>query len=274
MLQVNRRRLEVMIAPAQQRDGLGGALFELLEAELREAGIRSVEARVSSERSEALAFLHRRGFTEKERVWTLLLDLNTADFSGLAALTGDLHSRGVDLGTLTEERRRDGACYRKLHELWNAVAADQPTYDPSTSPPYEAFVAWLSDPARLADACIVARRGDRYVGMSMLTRRQGDDAWLTQNVTGTVRDWRRQGVAMALKLRAMQFAKRNGYRTIITKNHSDNLPMLALNEKLGFRRGSGRVTLEKMLTRRHEAGAAYPAEKMANPRRAGSPLSP
>jgi RimJ/RimL family protein N-acetyltransferase len=66
-------------------------------------------------------------------------------------------------------------------------------------------------------------------------------------VTGVDPAFRGRGVAVALKLRTIEFAQRNGYERISTWVESNNPSMLAVNEKLGFVRGGGYIVLEKRI---------------------------
>jgi len=70
---------------------------------------------------------------------------------------------------------------------------------------------------------------------------------VSQGFTGVRREYRRQGVATALKVRAVEYAARRGFRTIRALNHPSHAPLLALNERLGFRRLFSHVTLERCL---------------------------
>ena len=247
MIQVKRRWLQVMVHPERQRQGMGNALFTCLMDDMAEMGVASVEARVAENRGEGFAFLRKRGFVEQVRVWTLLLTLSEADPAASQSVFARLEARGITIATLVEERMNTPDCYRKIHQLWNVIAADQPMYDPATEPPFEPFVQWLERPGGLPGACFIAKDGNEYVGMSMLVPRAAKPGWLTQNITGARREYRRLGVATALKVRTIEFARRHGYAGIVTKNDSNNAAMLALNEKLGFRRQVGWVTLEKPL---------------------------
>ncbi len=60
-------------------------------------------------------------------------------------------------------------------------------------------------------------------------------------------DHRRRGIALALKLRAVEHARARGYRAIKTHSNAINTGMLALNTALGFRPGPAMVTFELLL---------------------------
>ena len=71
-----------------------------------------------------------------------------------------------------------------------------------------------------------------YVAQSNLWKTDGD--YLHVGMTGTRRAYRRKGLALALKLRTMEFAKANGVKELRTGNESNNRAMLAINEAMGF----------------------------------------
>jgi len=61
---------------------------------------------------------------------------------------------------------------------------------------------------------------------------ESDDA---ENVmTAVKRNWRRRGVASALKASQLAAAKAAGFRGIVTLNETRNEPMRRLNERLGY----------------------------------------
>lgn len=65
-------------------------------------------------------------------------------------------------------------------------------------------------------------------------------------VTATRREYRRRGLATALKLHIIQFAKAHGVQEIFTTNDSQN-PMYQLNLALGFKPQPSWVRVEKQL---------------------------
>jgi len=57
---------------------------------------------------------------------------------------------------------------------------------------------------------------------------------LRTGVTGVRREYRRRNIALALKVRALEFGKSQGYRQVITENEINNQGMIAINDRLGF----------------------------------------
>ena len=58
-------------------------------------------------------------------------------------------------------------------------------------------------------------------------------AW--HGMTAVARDWRGRGVASALKRATIAWAAANGIEALETANDTDNAPMRAVNERLGYR---------------------------------------
>ncbi len=66
------------------------------------------------------------------------------------------------------------------------------------------------------------------------------------SVTGVRPEYRRQGIATALKVRTITYAQRHGVKEIMTNNDLQN-PMYQLNLRLGFRALPAWVRVEKAL---------------------------
>jgi RimJ/RimL family protein N-acetyltransferase len=54
-------------------------------------------------------------------------------------------------------------------------------------------------------------------------------------MTATLPEYRRNGLALAVKSAAARWAAANGFERIVTENDADNVGMLAINRKLGYR---------------------------------------
>ncbi len=98
------------------------------------------------------------------------------------------------------------------------------------------------------NAAIVAENdaGD-WVGMSIVGFQEHTNIGWT-SMTGVLPAYRGQGLALALKLRAIDAALARGCPLILTENHEDNAPMRAINRKLGFVPDAPGVSYTKTLT--------------------------
>ena len=103
-------------------------------------------------------------------------------------------------------------------------------------PAYNAREAlmWLEMPYVFPDAYFIAKRGDEYIGVSDVSLFEAMPGGLTQGFTGVRREYRRRGLATALKLHGIVYAQSHGYRIIQTFNKPQQMAIRALNEKLGF----------------------------------------
>jgi RimJ/RimL family protein N-acetyltransferase len=176
------------------------------------------------------------------------LNVAEADLSALQPATGQLESSGITITTFAEERIKDAElALHRLHEFLNEVKADDPGRQPFVPVPYESVVHWFGRKYVLPDACFIAKRGDEYIGFTDLNHIEPIPHGIMHGFTGVARQFRRQGVATALKLRAIEYACQHGYQTMRAFNLPGQQAALALNEKLGFRRVFGYVTVEKFI---------------------------
>jgi mycothiol synthase len=199
-------------------------------------------------------FFRRRGFAEKARNWESRLDLTTADSAKYAGYIHSALKQGITFTTLAEEQHRGQDALRKIHELVQLISADMPREAEFTPLTFEDWVTYsLKNPQLLPEGYILAMHGPDYVGMSDVHRIDTQPGVLNQDDTGVRREYRGRGIATALKLKVIEYGKKNGYRMIKTWNDSINAPMLAVNTKLGFKRQVGWIMMEKILS--SESGA-------------------
>jgi len=237
-------RIFMVSDPRWLKTGVGDLLLERLTADLIEAGAVTVSCREYSSQSELLEFLKANGFVETGRLLDLRLDLAET----LPSSDGPKDS-GITISTLAEERVNDPLWLEKLHDLSTALYLDDAGRGPLAPPAYfrrEALL-WLERPYVLPAGYFIAKDGDRYIGQTDVNLLDPVPGGVTQGFTGVLREYRRQGIATALKLRAIHYARERGYRIIQSFNRPVNAEMLALNEKLGFRTLFSYVTLEKCL---------------------------
>jgi predicted GNAT family acetyltransferase len=90
-----------------------------------------------------------------------------------------------------------------------------------------------------------AQNPETYIGHSHLMKMESDSDILIQGLTATLGEFRGKGVATALKVKGIEYAKRNGYIGIFTSHRDTNIPMKTVNDKLGFLPSYNEVRLEK-----------------------------
>jgi len=177
------------------------------------------------------------------------LEVASADVALFLHVVEKAKDRGITITSLAEERSRDPRCVEKLYELTTILHEDDPARGPFALPAYNAREAllWLEMPYVLPDAYFIARHGELYVGVSDVSLFEAVPGGLTQGFIGVRREYRRQGIATALKLHAIEYARLHEYKIIQSFNRPIQSAILALNQKLGFQVLSTNVTLEKCL---------------------------
>ena len=231
-------RYGVMLAvhPDHTRQGIGAALAQTLDAHLRGRGAREVLAGAYEDEPHAVRFLAARGFDEVVREFDNVLtlaDFVLAQWETQKQLPGGF--RHVTLTRLMGEQGEEAAL-SAFGACFNAGRADEPR--PVDAKPYTLgdLRAYVQHPSALPDGIHLALTDTGEVAaLSEIWLDLSDPTRLNTGLTATARNHRRKGLALALKLRALDVALARGVQTVWTTNATTNAPMLALNERLGFR---------------------------------------
>ncbi len=243
-----RFRMDLIVAQAWRRQGIGDALLQRLIATLRTQNAEIVQARTRDDRPESLAFLMHRGFTETNRMIHLRLSVANASIAPLAILTAGLNAQGVRVVTLDRELVHTADCTAQIQQLIRATTPDRVSdpfrvgSDTELCSVEEANRIWESYQLLRPDAFFLAKQGEGYIGLSFLGP-QGVTGAVVQGDTAVHSNWRRKGIATLLKLHTIGYAQQHGFAEITTSTASSG--MLALNERLGFRQEWMEVRLVK-----------------------------
>lgn len=242
----------VNVHPEQRNRGVGSALYDLTLQTLAPFDPLLVRTRVREDMTPGLAFVRNRGFVEEMRDWESRLAVTAFDFAPFTEASERVGAQGITIKTLAElaaDPDRD----HKAYALDMAITADMPSPDPFTAPPFEHWAKnILENPDFLPEAWFIARNdAGEYVGLSVLWRSQASDDLYT-GATGVRRAYRRRGIALALKLRAIAYAKSIGCPTIKTWNEVNNRGMLSINEALGFAKQPVWIQMVKTITKESE----------------------
>jgi mycothiol synthase len=211
------------VVPEHRSKGVGEALYRELSRHLYALGKAACATSSWTDDEATLAFLQNRGFAEVDRFEFVRLELQASESYEAGP------PPGVTIVPLAE---RPGS-ERELFEVHREAIADLPSTDDLT-PEYDSFYSWeLAHPSRRFDLSFIALHDDEVIGYAILgALPASDDA---ENVmTAVKRNWRRRGVASALKAAQLAAARTAGFRGIVTLNDSRNEPMRKLNERLGY----------------------------------------
>lgn len=238
--------LSLHVLPEWRRRGVGTALYETLTEAIAPFDPMTYKAATIETQADGMAFLARRGFVETLREWESRLKVADFDPARFPDEGDRLAAQGLRLATLAALRAQDPDADRKLYVLDDITGADIPSDDAHVQPPFETWQAMLlKNPGFRPEAFFIAVAPDgSYAGVSMLFHPLAGEH-LNTGLTGVHPAWRRKGVARALKLRAIAYAKALGVPEIRTENASTNAGMLAINEALGFVRHPAWVSFEK-----------------------------
>jgi len=228
--------VEVAVNHAYLQQGIGKALYDTVIDALRPLDPIRLDMWSRDDMPCRVRFLRERGFVENFRVWTSELDLRAFDPSRFAHHVDAVFKQGVTI-TTRAVMGDSSEQMKKLFDLQLAVRDDVPIPPDEERQPF-VYEEWLENhdhPTRIDDGYFVAIADGQYVGVTNLWQSPEPDTIRT-GLTAVRREYRRRGIAIALKVRALAFAKEQGYRRTVTDNASMNEPMLAINEQLGFRK--------------------------------------
>ena len=242
--------LGVHVRPDRRGEGIATATTAHIRETLAPLNPTSLVTYCREDHPAGVAFLTEADFVEIMREWESVLDVESFDPAPFAEARNRPLAAGIRLTTLAEEQNRIGIePARKL--LWTLdenVGPDVPSDSPEITPPFEEWEKILMSGLgfRAESFFLAVEPGGEYVGVSMLFHNQATPD-LATGLTGVRRDWRRHGIALALKLMAIDYAKALGTPKVRTENATTNRPMLSINEALGFEKEPAHICYKKIL---------------------------
>ena len=239
------------VLPEARRNGVGSALLARLADHASGLDVPRAGAHVADAGSQA--FAERFGFEEIDRQVEQVIRLGpqcrraepartrhwpVVPRSGHESASRVWHRKelpdGVEVTTIAAQPELLEAAYPLAVQGWSDFAAAEPVTI--------SLEDWLRDEATLPEGSFVAFAEGEIVGYSGLCRHD-DDGVAEDGLTVVRRDWRRRGLALALKSLELEWAAADGYREVITWTQQRNDGMRALNEALGYGYRSVSVTM-------------------------------
>lgn len=235
--------IHAAVHPDHRRRGLGAALYDRVLETLSPHRPTDLIASTHDDQTDTPGFLARRGFDIVLRRPVLRLDVRSFDRD---CVRSDTLHEGIVISPLSDLMTTVPDWKRRCWELDWEIVQDIPLFETPVRPTFERFSRTFEDPEFTPDSCFIARHGDAWVGMSILSTDPSTPRTYFTGVTGVRREFRRKGIATALKLRGIAYVRTEGGHVIETDNEENN-PMLDLNLALGFERGRTFLEFRKIL---------------------------
>ena len=217
----------VRVLPEHRRQGVGTRIYEALAQHARRLGRESLWGRVREDDAASRDFVRNRGFREAGREYEVVLNTALADTSASAP-------DGIELVSLADRPDLE----RPVYDVDCEVGADvpRPEGDDFEGQPFPRWrEQYLEGPGAVPDAMIAALAGAAVVGYTGLRRRGASSPVAENMLTAVRRDWRRRGIATALKREQVARARAAGIEKIFTTNDETNAGMRGVNARLGYR---------------------------------------
>jgi RimJ/RimL family protein N-acetyltransferase len=237
----------VAVDEAWRHRGIGQKLLAAVTPFVAEHGFHKLHAGCRENAPASIRFLDRAGFHQIGIRFESALDLATFDETPFLPKLARVQAAGYDVSTLAQARQQDPEADLRLYDVFAATVVDVPfPGGVRAEPNYETFRASTLDaPNTPAEGIFIARHEGRMVALTTLELLP-NGLGIT-GTTGVLAAHRGRGVATLVKLASLRYLKTHGYTEARTHNDTANPPILALNEKIGYRRLPGWLVWEKEL---------------------------
>ena len=244
--------LSLRVAEPWRTRGIASALLEALETHARANAARRLLVAVRGDDAESAHFAQRHAYTPfHERIdsYISVPSFDPSPFEDPDATASRVGVRFETYAELMREHAADVEAFQRAMypALW-AMARDVPsaTPMPEAPPPFELVQRlFFGGPGIDPETSIFALRAGEVVGLTITTLKETGTAYT--NFTGVKRSERGNGIALALKLRALRALKERGAKLFGTTNDEQNAAMRSINRKLGYVADSPTVMHEKTL---------------------------
>ena len=238
--------LDVTVHPDYEDGDIPYQFYDYLLAQLYERNPISLGIGTREDKTARMALLKELGFEQVMRYPVSRLDVAAFDHGKFVGAEERVTAQGIKIFTLAELQDIDVGWQEKMWNLDWAVVQDIPSPDPMTKPLFEDYIKGFSHPEFTPETWFIAVDDGLYVGTSFLWISKANKDKIYTGLTGTRREYRRKGLATALKLNAIRFAQNYGAKVIETDNEENN-HMYQINMKFGFKPVPAWLDFKKVL---------------------------
>ena len=222
----------VYVHPDRRRQGLGSALWERVEPHLAEIGATHVNS-FGLDEEPSRRFMGARGFEV-----TFVQRMSTLDLSTLGPPPAV--PEGVELVPFAAIDDP-----RPVFELEVEAVRDVPLDQPQDDLRWEEWLErWWHNPEHDLEASLLVLLNGEPTGFTMMFS-DPESRRTATGMTATSRRARGRGLARLVKHHALARAAAAGIEVAVTENDEQNAPMLAVNERLGYRPTTANATFSR-----------------------------
>ena len=234
--------VQIIVDIKYRQRGFGNEIWDFLMNRQTKVQIATLQSDTNSLEVAGMHFMESKGFKLGTTEFVSRLNLEVCSMDKT-----DHPLQFISYAELESE----GYNRRDLYKLLSTLDRDIPwhdTHEPETYAQWDHRTSSQNNVLAKHSFLALAPSGD-LIGCSELETRVGatQDALYT-GLTGVLKGWRRQGIAMALKKRCLRTIKETkpDVKYIWTENEEKN-PMFVINQKLGFERQYDLLFYERIL---------------------------
>ena len=237
----NKFYVDLMVDPTLDDAGVREQLYDYLITHLQPLNPIQLSGISNSIQPHINQFYEARGYVMKVREYSSRLNLDTFDAMPFQRYLDRVAANGIEIVDLHQlEARYPERWTRMVYDVATEVDQDVPWHEPIQAEPYDDWLnRFIGQPSRINECYLVALDGDLPVGLTMMFRSMATDGTLFTGLTGVKKTYRRQGIAIALKVHSLRTAKamfstEDGKPAYLMTENEANNPMYTINERLGF----------------------------------------
>ena len=205
------------VLPEARGRGVGQTLAGPLVAHARSLGVDGIVSYVNAADARSIAFARAFGLEE--------VDYQLEQFRAIGDEPRPLLPDGIEIVQAAPDLVR---------AAYDAVGREGYDDMALVRRPHMPLDEWLRMEASRPDGSFVALHEGEIVGYAGMWEHANGTATGEHGLTAVRRDYRRRGIATALKRTQLHWAATNGVHELVTWTQRGNEPMQGLNRKLGY----------------------------------------
>jgi GNAT superfamily N-acetyltransferase/RimJ/RimL family protein N-acetyltransferase len=240
--------ISLFVQPVRRCQGVGRRLYSDLIRACK--GVKKLHVNVWDNCPECRAFAERRGFTEKSHRIAMALDLDSLDDQPYDEIISGLKGEGFQF-TSMEQLGNTEEAQRKLYTLNDSTSISDPGADGEH--PWASFEDFQQRVCRSdwykpgGQMVVIDTATGAWAAMSAITCFQGTN-YAYNLFTGVDMPYRGRKLAQAVKMQALCYARDVLQAHVVRTHHMEkNLPMIAIDRKLGYTQMPGTFLMEKIV---------------------------